>query len=128
MKFKSLNEMEEYINEMNHKNKYQFQRKKIWSFKELKRFLKDIKYGETNTNNKKAKSIKFYCNFGTIYADKCFIGDDKIYFFLEDKLVFEKSREKTDDIEWSGETENASCSSSLLTYDYEQDIQYENYR
>jgi UDP-N-acetylmuramyl pentapeptide phosphotransferase/UDP-N-acetylglucosamine-1-phosphate transferase len=74
---------------------------------------------------KNSKRNTWYTNFGKIYCNKLIVTKEILYFFDEDILIYEKTREKTDDIEYSFvDKHGAICSGNPIHYDEEQDKQY----
>ena len=125
LKVKSLREADNYLT-------VHFQGKTFYSLTSFNKFVEEIKNGVTIEAPKDIDTTCHHCytNFGTVYANKCVITEENIFFFNDEILIFDKKREKTDDIEFAYyiPKENTYASSNPLVYDCEQDIQFENYK
>ena len=128
---KVINDLEEAKNFINETEKMgiRFQNIKFYSLSTFKQFINELELGIVLEMPKDTINHTFYCNFGTLYCNKLVIGNRKLIFFDDDKIIFITERSHFDDIEMSySKSDNCHCSYNPLVYDNEKDCQYENFK
>lgn len=120
-----INTLEEAKKYIEKKETIIFQNKIFYKKDDFKEFIKKIDNGATLELPKNTTKHTWYTNFGIIYCNKLIVTSEDLLFFDNDKLILQKSRSHTDDIEYSFRNKDgAICSANPINYDYEQDIQY----
>ena len=101
------------------------QNKTFFSFENFSNFVKEIENGNILEMPKNHYGYTWYTNFGTIYCNKLIVTKENLYFFDNEKLIFEKKRNIKDDIEYGFCKNNkCHCSGNPFIYNYEQKKQY----
>lgn len=105
-----------------------FQNKIFFSKEEFISFIDEIENGIMLKMPKNSEKHSWYCNFGDFYCDTFVLTEKYIIFFNEEKLIYMKKREKTDDIEmsWKKKDQNTYCSCNPLSYCDELDESFDN--
>ena len=118
----TLEEAKKYIER---KETIIFQNKSFYKTNNFENFIKEIENGITLELPKTATQYTWHTNFGDIYCNKLIVTSKYLLFFDNDKLILQKSRSQTDDIEYSFKRKDgAICSANPIIYNYEQDKQY----
>ena len=120
-----INNLKEAKKYLRNKEEINFQNKIFYRLNKFEKFIDEIENGDILEMPKNSKRNVWYTNFGKIYCNKLIVTKKTLYFFDEDILIFEKTKEKTDDIEYSFvDKHGAICSGNPIHYDDEQDKQY----
>ena len=125
IKINNIREGKEYIKQ--NKETILFQDKVFFSKEKLANFINEIENGAILKMPKNSEKHSWYCNFGDFYCDTFVLTEKYIMFFNEEKLIYMKKREKTDDIEmsWKKKNEDTYCSCNPLSYNFELDEQFD---
>lgn len=125
IKVNNIKEGKEYIKR--NRETILFQDKVFFSKEEFINFIDEIENGVTLKMPKNSEKHSWYCNFGDFYCDTFVLTEKYIMFFNEEKLIYMRKKEKTDDIEmsWKKKNEETYCSCNPLSYDDELDEQFE---
>lgn len=121
----NIKEGKEYLKKT--KETILFQDKIFFSKKKFADFINEIENGVILKMPQNSEKHSWYCNFGELYCDTFILTEKYIMFFNDEKLIYMKKREKTDDIEmsWYDDYKNAYCSCSPLMYNDELDEQFD---
>lgn len=125
IKINNIKEGKEYIKR--NKETILFQDKVFFSKEKFVNFIDEIENGIMLKMPKNSEKHSWYCNFGDFYCDTFVLTEKYIMFFNEEKLIYMKKREKTDDIEmsWKDKNQDAYHSCVPLSYNFELDEQFD---
>lgn len=125
IKINNIKEGKEYIKR--NKETILFQDKIFFNKEEFANFIDEIENGVILKMPKNSEKHSWYCNFGDFYCDTFVLTEKYIMFFNEEKLIYMKKREKTDDIEmsWKKKNKDTYCSCNPLCYNFELDEQFD---
>ena len=120
-----INTIEEANKYIKRKERIVFQNQIFYETITFEEFIKEINNGNKLELPNSATQHTWHTNFGDIYCNKLIVTSKDLLFFDNDKLILQRQRNKTDDIEYSFKDKNgALCSGNPIIYDYEQDKQY----
>lgn len=121
----NIKEGKEYLKQT--RETIMFQDKIFFSKEKFVDFINEIENGITLKMPQDSEKHTWYCNFGELYCDTFILTEKYLMFFNDEKLIYMKEREKTDDVEmsWKDKNQDAYHSCVPLSYDDELDVQFE---